>query len=189
MLDKNIPYHRIILKRESGTHVPDYPLPEGYRFEFFKSGDEEAWAKIETSVLEFENEEKALEYFRSKYIPLIDELKKRTLFVVNEHDEKIATITAWYDMIDGVRHPFMHWVACKPEYQGRGIGKALISRGTSLMCLLEGDVDMYIPTQTWSHRAIRIYRWAGFELIMDTKQYGNCINQAEDGYMIIKDLI
>lgn len=189
MLDKSIEFYRIILKREKGTKAPIYELPKGYKFVFFKKGDEESWAKIETSVNEFSEIKKALKYFKKKYLPYIDKLRRRTIFVENEFGEKVATFTAWWNYLEKKRYPSMHWVACKPKYQGLGIGKALIAYGTCQMIELEGDCTMYIPTQTWSHRAINIYIWAGFHIVMDDKQYGSIKNQAIKGYEIIKDLI
>ncbi|MBN2852376.1 MAG: GNAT family N-acetyltransferase [Clostridia bacterium] len=189
MLDKNIPFYRIIMKRDQGTAIKKADLPEGFQFVFFTSGDEKDWAAIETSVLEFEDEKKALEYFSKSYLPHIEDLEKRTVFVENSYGEKIATFTAWHSEIEGKSYPFVHWVACKPEYQGRGIGKALIAYGVSLMIHLDGVVNMYIPTQTWSHRAIRLYQWAGFRILLDQKKYGNFDNQGEDGYEVIRDLL
>jgi ribosomal protein S18 acetylase RimI-like enzyme len=83
----------------------------------------------------------------------------------------------------------MHWVAVKPSYQGLGLGKAIIAKGVRLMVELEGDCVMYIPTQTWSHKAIKLYRWAGFELEMDEPEAGGVMNQTRRAYSLIKHLI
>ncbi len=189
MLDKSIPYYRIILKRKSGTKVPDAILPDGFSFVYFKKGDEIDWATIETSVLEFGSINEAKEYFVNKYIPKIDELIKRSIFVQNEKGQKVATFTCWYEMLNKQQVPFMHWVACHPEYQGRGIGKALIAYGIKKMIELDGDVDMYIPTQTWSYKAISLYEWAGFYILNNNKKYGKHKNQAKKGLPIINDLL
>lgn len=163
MLDKSVEFFRIILKREKGNEIKEAELPSGFKFVKFQEGDEKAWAEIETSVLEFEKVQDAEKYFKENYLPYINELKRRTLFVENEEGEKVATFTAWWNYTGERRYPFMHWVAVKPEYQGKGLGKALIAEGVKFMVSIEGDCTMYIPTQTWSHKAIRLYRWAGFE--------------------------
>nr|WP_243448051.1 GNAT family N-acetyltransferase [Clostridium perfringens] len=119
----------------------------------------------------------------------MDELERRTIFIENNNGEKIATFTAWWRYTGERRHPFMEWVAVKPEYQGKGLGKALISEGVKLMIAIEGDCDMYIPTQTWSYKAIRLYRWAGFEFETEEKFPGGIKNETLEGIKVIKNLI
>ena len=162
MLDKSLPYVGIYMKRPAGTPFTPEPLPAGFRFSFYKNGDEASWAKIETSVLEFDSEFEALLYFKGKFKPEIDELVKRCLFIETEKGKKIATATAWWHYIQGERRAWLFWVAVTPEYQGLGLGKALISEVTKLMLELEGDVDLYLHTQTWSHKAFRIYEKFGY---------------------------
>ena len=189
MLDKSIEFFKIILKREKGKELKNETLPEGFKFVKFKKGDEKAWAEIEKSVLEFENTKDGEEYFKNKYLPYIDELERRTIFIENNNGEKIATFTAWWRYTGERRYPFMEWVAVKPEYQGKGLGKALISEGVKLMIAIEGDCDMYIPTQTWSYKAIRLYRWAGFEFETEEKFPGGIKNETLEGIKVIKNLI
>jgi len=65
MLDKSIPYVPILMRRDPGTPPPDFALPPGFRFAYYAPGDEKEWARIETSVLEFEFEMDALLYFQA----------------------------------------------------------------------------------------------------------------------------
>lgn len=88
MLDKTIKYYEVIMKREKGTPLLEYLLPEGYRYVMYSPGDELSWAEIETSVGEFNKVEDALEYYSKKYLPYIDELKRRCLFVENSKGKK-----------------------------------------------------------------------------------------------------
>lgn len=57
----------------------------------------------------------------------------------------------------------VHWVAVKSEYQRLGLGKAIIAYGMKQFVEIEGDVDIYLHTQTWSYKAVGIYMKAGFE--------------------------
>ncbi|MEF3305393.1 hypothetical protein, partial [Paenibacillus sp. GYB003] len=61
--------------------------------------------------------------------------------------------------------------------------------GVRLMVELEGDCAMYIPTQTWSHKAIKLYRWAGFELELDEPEPGGVMNQTRQALALIRHLI
>jgi len=164
MLDKSVPYYDILMHRKAGMPVPECALPEGFRFVFFKSGDEKAWAKIETAVLEFSDELDALLYFQKNFLPYIAELERRCIFIENSEGEKVATSTAWWCYTGTRRDPWIHWVAVNPQYQGLGLGKAVVSRIVGLMAEIEGDRDFYLHTQTWSHKAVRIYEKAGFSI-------------------------
>lgn len=188
MLDKSLEYFRVILKRKAGTSIPQATLKKEFDFVTYQSGDELAWGEIETSVLEFDKVEDAVDYYKTNYVPYQTEVKRRTIFIQNKNGEKIATFTAWWNYTGNRRHPFMHWVAVKPQYQGLGLGKAIISKGINLMVEIEGDCDMYIPTQTWSHKAIKLYRWAGFDFETDESAPGGFENQTADALQILTKL-
>jgi GNAT superfamily N-acetyltransferase len=176
MLDKTIPFADIIMRRRAGLPVRPQPLPEGYSFALFEPGDEAEWAKIEASVLEFDDPIEALLYFQADRMPYLRELTRRCLFIVSPAGEKVATATAWWNYTGVRRDPWLHWVAVKPEYQGRGLGKAVVAEGISLIQAIEGDRDIYLHTQTWSHKAVEIYRNAGFE-ITDERNIGGYANE------------
>ena len=162
MLDKSVPFWDILMHRPAGTPFVEHPLPEGYSFALFQPGDEVSWARIEASVLEFDEEIEALLYFQKDRLPYQKELARRCLFVVSPAGEKVATATAWWNYTGVRRDPWLHWVAVKPQHQNKGLGKAIVSRVLRLIVDIEGERDVYLHTQTWSHRAVGIYEKAGF---------------------------
>jgi ribosomal protein S18 acetylase RimI-like enzyme len=176
MLDKSVPYIDVLMHRKKGAPAPHHGLPKGYSFALFQRGDENAWANIETSVLEFKSEEDALARFERQFLPHVPDLEKRCLFVQNEKGEKIATSTAWW-CCEKRCDPWLNWVAVKPGHQGLGIGKAIVSKATQIMLDLDGDTDFYLHTQTWSHRAIKLYEKMGY---MITAQRDLCRYSNED---------
>ena len=163
MLDKTVPYAGFYMRRKKGTPMPVSSLPDGFRFESYHSGDEISWSRIETSVLEFDSEFAALLYFKEKFMPYVSELYRRCIFIETENGEKIATATAWWENVEGRRRPWLQWVGVDPRYQGQGLGKALIFNALARMAELDGDEDFYLHTQTWSYKAIGIYKTCGFE--------------------------
>ncbi len=182
MLDKKIPYYNVIMLRKQGTKIKEVICPKGYDFVSYQTGDEKAWAEIETSVLEFDNVEKSLSYFDKYYKPYQEELKKRCLFIENDKHEKVATFTIWWDD----DYPSVHWVAVKPNYQGKGLGKAIVYQGIKHSITLLGDVDIYLHTQTWSYKAIGIYQKAGFK-ILEEGSFAHYKNDYEAAIKILKD--
>jgi len=162
MLDKSVPFAKIKMVRKAGTPIPDFPLPEGYKFVFFEDGNETDWARIETSVDEFDSEFAALLFFKEEFMPYVDELYRRCLFIENKEGKKVATSTAWWSFVDDERRAWLHWVSVDNNHQGLGLGKAIVSKITKLLYEIEGDVDYYLSTQTWSYKAIDIYKKCGF---------------------------
>lgn len=165
MLDKTIPYAEIWMVRPRELPVTEFSLPEGFSIVSFQEGDQFKWAEIETAVGEFEDTEEALNYFNRTFAPYPDKLEKRMLFIQTDSGEKIGTATAWWKETDNhTRFPLVHWVAIKPDYQGKGLSKALTSNILSVLKELENHPSIVLHTQTWSHKAIRLYEKFGFEI-------------------------
>ncbi|KNY26158.1 GNAT family N-acetyltransferase [Pseudobacteroides cellulosolvens] len=167
MLDKTIPYYHVLMKREEGKTLSKFVLPAQFKFTLFKPGDEKEWAEIETSVAEFNRAVDALVYFQNDYLPYIKELERRCLFIENNEGLKVATLTIWWCYTGVRRDPWIHWVAVRPEYQGLGLGKALVYEGLRRLLEIEGDGNVYLHTQTWSYKAIGIYKKSGFEITQE----------------------
>lgn len=165
MLDKSIPYHDIIMGFQAGTPLPQPVLPTGYSFRFFREGDERHWARLETKVLEFPNEQEALEYFTRDYLPNLPELKRRLVFVVDTQDLPVATANAWFADTQVGYQASLHWVCVDPDCQGLGLGKAVVLRALQVFEETDPGEDIYLHTQTWSHVAVRMYRKLGFYVV------------------------
>ena len=172
MLDKTVPFSNFKMIRRAGTPIPDFPLPEGFRYAFFEEGSEEDWARIETSVDEFDSEFAALLYFKKEFIPYKDELLRRCIFIEDKDGKKVATSTAWWSFVEDERRAWLHWVSVDPAYQGLGLGKSVSAKVTQLLEEIEGDVDFYLSTQTWSYKAINIYKQCGFIPTDEPALYG-----------------
>jgi RimJ/RimL family protein N-acetyltransferase len=187
MLDKSVEYMGIIMRRDAGTPIPEFDLPEGFKFVLYKGGDEKSWAKIETSVLEFGDELDALLYFQREFVP-ISETERRCVFIENDRGEKVATASAWHAYSGIRRDPILHWVAVNPNYQGLGLGKAVVSKVMRLMKDIEGDRDFYLHTQTWSHVAIRVYMKSGFYITGEKDLIGSKNDEYPRNIEILKSI-
>lgn len=166
---KRIP---VTMVRESLLDIPQYSLPESFKFKLFSEGDEHDWARIETKVTEFKSEQLALERFSKEFGSYMNDMKGRCLFIENKHGKKIATTTAWYGGLtdDGKVSGRIHWVGVIPAYQGRKLAKPLLSAAMNI--LASHHAEAYLTTQTTSYRAINMYLNYGFiPLFKDSKCY------------------
>jgi len=177
MMDKTVKFHKILMRRKAGTPYKNHRLPNGYSFVMFKKGDEKAWVDIENSVQEFKTKKEAMSYFRERYLPYVDELERRCIFIQEPNGSKIATFTIWWEYIGQRRYPWVSWVGVKPDYQGKGLGKALVCRGMKLLIDIEGDTETYLKTQTWSYKAVNLYIDQGFHIV---KEKLDCNWDSED---------
>lgn len=167
MLDKSIPYKNIIMRMpyDKVQSQPEPVLPDGFSFRFFQEGDEKHWARIETSVLEFADEASAERYFTRDYLPCLDDLKHRCVFVLNRDKLPVATATAWYASSSLGYQASLHWVSVMPSYQGLGLGKAVVQKTLSIFPATDPGEAVWLHTQTWSHVAVQLYHKLGFNLL------------------------
>ena len=181
--DSRIKYYELILKRDTLDYLPEYSLPEGYRFVFYKPGDRDAWIEIEKEAKEFISYAEGLDAWNRYYAGKDSELEQRMVFVEAESGEKVATATAFYNIYgrDTSGAGWLHWVAVKRSHQGNRLSKPLIRYVLELMKDL-GYTHAKIPTQTTTWLACRIYLDFGFSPIPQ-----NAVN-SRDGWRIIKTL-
>ena len=180
--DSRIRYYHLLLERELGD-IPRFSLPDGYRFVFYKPGDREYWIDIEKSAKEFTTCEQGTAAWNKYYAAHEAELYNRMVFIENAAGEKIATATAFYDVInhDPSGSGWMHWVAVRREYQGRGLSKPLISHVLYLLREL-GYSRAKVPTQTTTWLACKIYMDFGFRPVPENAA------ESRDGWRIIRAL-
>lgn len=199
MLDKSIPYRSFIMaiSPDAVKRVHPVALPEGFSFRLFKEGDEKNWARIETSVLEFETEKKAEEYFAETYLPYPDDLKKRCVFVVSPDNAPVATTTAWCDFPGqpDTGDAVLSWVSADPAFQGKKLGKAVVAKALSLFPDLHPGKEVFLHTQTWSHRAVWLYHSLGFRLcrkrtiLRSSAPAQTYVNEYDEGIEVLKEVM
>ena len=146
------------------SDIPEYPLPQGYRFVNYRPGDKDAWIDIELSSGEVLSKEHGEECWARYYGSREEELPTRMFFIENDEGEKIGTATAFYDIH---REPDpdegqLHWVAIKKDAQGKGLSKPLITFVLNVMKDL-GYKRTKIHTQTNTWLACKVYSDLGFQ--------------------------
>ena len=180
--DDRICYYELLLESNI-TEVPQYKLPKGCRFVSYTDNDRDAWIDIEMSAKEFDNYKQGLEAWNRYYAVKLDELPSRMFFIETDEGEKIATATAFYDIYgrDTSNDGWLHWVAVKREYQGKGLSKPLITHVLREMNKL-GHVRAKIPTQTNTWLACKVYMDLGFVPVKENLKHNY------EGWKIVKAL-
>jgi len=167
--ERNLEHIPVVMVREDLTTVPSFPLPPGYRLRCYRRGEAPLWAEIEVSVGEFPTLERALAHFEKEFGPYPDDLEKRCLFLEDAAGRALGTATAWFHNLSGPEAPLqfqgkdygrIHWVAIRPEHQGRKLAKPLLA--AALRRLAQFHSRAYLTTQTTSARAIHLYLDLGF---------------------------
>lgn len=180
--DSRIRCFELVLERDLDV-LPEYPLPDGYRFVFYRPGDRDSWIAIERSAKEFSARDQGLAAWERYFGGHEELLPGRMVFIENRAGEKVATAAAWFDVIHGDPSGagWVHWVAVRRDCQGRGLSKPLVARVLGLLKGL-GCPRAKVPTQTTSWVAVKVYLDLGFRPIPR-----NAIN-SRDGWRIVKAL-
>ena len=188
MLDKSVPYVNILMCRPPEAKKVNFTLPESFSYAMYQPGDEKDWAEIETSVLEFDRSVDALCFFQDYFMGSVRELERRCLFIQNAEKKKIATATIWWEYSGMRRDPWVSWVAVRPEYQGLGLSKALMSRLLDITDKIEGKRNIYLHTQSWSHRAVKVYEKFGFQITREPNLFKYANDQYEEAIKLLSKI-
>lgn len=136
---------------------------------------------FDTPELAAQYHEFMTKFYNSVYAEKEDLFFQKCLFVCNKDNKPIGTCFAWkaYGKITSI-----HWFKVLQEYEGKGIGRALLS--IVMKSLSESDYPVFLHSQPDSYRAIKLYSDFGFELLSDP-QIGNRQNDLQECLPILKE--
>lgn len=122
-------------------------------------------------------------YFQNVYADKKKEFFDKCLFVCDLQDRPIGTCFAWraYDKITTI-----HWFKVLKPYEGKGIGRALLSY--VMQSLSDSEFPVFLHTQPSSYRAIKLYADFGFELLSDPS-IGTRTNDLEECLVILQEVM
>jgi ribosomal protein S18 acetylase RimI-like enzyme len=178
--DKNIFMMCAALNREALSE-----MPAGFSIRSCRPDELGVW-----KAMPFASAEDAAEYdgfmtgfFETAYGGREEEFYARTLFVCDAQDKPVATCLLWkaYDEFNTI-----HWFKVLPEYEGRGIGRALLS--IIMRDLSAADYPVYLHTQPGSFRAIKLYSDFGFALLAGEK-FGVRANDLAECLPVLKEFM
>ena len=151
----------LLMIRNDMNELPCFDPPGGFGFRAYRLGDAETWARIEASAGEFTSVSRALEHFYREFGAVEHELTERCFFLQNHEGTAIGTAMAWYGtQLAGIAAGRLHWVGILRPYQGRGLGRPLVSRALNLLSAFHDRA--YLVTHPSRLAAIKIYLEFGF---------------------------
>jgi len=131
-------------------------LPDGFSFRLCRYDELEVWKRV---VSEEQYISYVTEYYEKVCAKHADEFFRRCMFVCDSDDRPVASTYIWRSYI---KINTVGWFRVLPEYEGRGLGRALLSK-----ILSNADFPVYLHTQPTSARAIKLYSDFGFKLLTD----------------------
>ena len=187
MIDNAIPYKSIIMRCDRMEKSAFRELASEVEIEFYKTGMEAVWVQVQKSAGEFEKEsdEQVKAYFMERYGCKPSELEKRCILLKdNRKEEYIGTCMAWFETKGDKVVPVLHWLAVADEYSGRGYARMLITQVMILFEKYAPGQKIYLHTQPWSYRAIKLYNDFGF-CMSRYDVYGTAVNEYEEAMEIL----
>lgn len=159
------------------------PLPEGFHIRKCRKSELAVWMDFPfDDPMEARQYRGFMEsYYRDVYGNKEDRFYEKCLFVCDAHDRPVATCFAWraYDRITTIQ-----WWKVLKQYEGRGIGRALLS--VVMQSLSEADFPVFLHTQPSSYRAIKLYADFGFRLLSNPV-IGTRTNDLEECLPILRE--
>ncbi|MCX8091903.1 MAG: GNAT family N-acetyltransferase [Verrucomicrobiae bacterium] len=155
------PNLRVVMIRRTLENLPDAPLPPGFSLRWYAPGDEAHWLRIHLAADQLNVI--TPELFREQFGTDLARLAQRQCYAVAPGGEVVGTCTAWFnDAFEGGCWGRVHWLAVQPEYQGRGLGRALFGAACRRLRDL-GHTRAYLTTSSARLPAIALYLQFGFE--------------------------
>ena len=191
-LDRSLPHIGVIMETNNASVYPKYELPVGFSFSQYKQGFEEQWASLQYEIENVDSIEEAKTIFKREFLDgkitnwinkapedmMSVDIEKsscyntmidKMIFVLDADNNLAGTGSIWDGNMFGKGYQRLHWIAVSPQYQGKGIAKAIVSKLLDIYNSLGYSGYIYLTSQTWSYKALNIYMEFGFSPYMGVK--------------------
>lgn len=160
-IEKTLEYYELVMTLDN-LNTTEFTLPKGYKIEFWDNDNcINDWIRIHLETGEFASLKEAEVIFHMYYDRFYNELPKRCFFISDTNGIKIATATISPTEEYGYNCA-IDWLGISENHQGKGLGKALISKTIALAKELGYD-KLLLHTQTHTWLAAKIYLDFGFK--------------------------
>lgn len=187
-LDASLPHIGVLMVRRERAY-PRRPLPEGFAQAPWEPKWIAPWAALQHACGQVDSPADGEETFAREFLlgrgwerdrgapsqqavraalahpqaaPYAGQTAQRVLLAVDRQGCLAGTAALWPGLHFGGRRERVHYVAVRPDCQGRGLAQGLLTAALDLADALGCGAELYLTTQTWSWRAVRLYRRYGF---------------------------
>ncbi|MBQ4638236.1 MAG: GNAT family N-acetyltransferase [Clostridia bacterium] len=163
MMDK-IPDLNLFMMCERPVVRAFRPIPDGYHVRCLRPSELDIWKDIHFDQPNETTRKYMNEFYERVYAPKEEDFFTACKVLCDKDENIIGTCFSWpaYGQISTIQ-----WFRIKKEYEGRGLGRALL---TYVMIGLSGfELPVYLHTQPESYRAIKLYTDFGFSLLKGGK--------------------
>ena len=163
-MSDEVPEKHLFMMCDSFDSKAVSELPTGFHMRFCREDELDTWKAMpfDTAELASEYHDFMTDYYQQVYLKKGDLFFQRCIFVCDAQDKPVGTCFLWksYDEIWMV-----HWFKVLLEYEGKGIGRALLSY--VMQTLPQNEYPVFLHTHPSSYRAIKLYSDMGFKLLTD----------------------
>ncbi|MEY4387327.1 MAG: hypothetical protein RLY20_2610 [Verrucomicrobiota bacterium] len=146
--------------RPSLNDLPAVSLPQGFSFRWFRRGDAAHWLLIHHDADPFNDITPDL--FTRQFGLDLSVLENRQVFVQDDIGRVVGTATCWpAERTDLPQCGRVFWLAVMRHFQGRGLGRALLTAVCARMREF-GYGHACVITSTGRLPAVKLYLHAGF---------------------------
>lgn len=146
------------------TSVALSAVPAGFHIRACRPDELELWKHIhfDTETEAAKNLDYMTGFFERVYAPEGNAFFERCLLVCDADDRPVGACASWRNFGCATT---IHWFKVIREYEGRGLGRALLSE--VMRRIPENEYPIFLHTQPASYRAIGLYSDFGFALLTD----------------------
>jgi GNAT superfamily N-acetyltransferase len=156
--DDIVKYESVAMVCPDLTQTPVYTLPAHYGLRLYEPGDEAHWTDIHVAADEYSNITPTL--FAEQFGDAVQLLAERQFYLLDEAQRPIGTATAWPGREAG--WGMVHWVAIRPEAQGKGLAKGLLTAVCQKFLAL-GYEKAHLNSSNLRVPALNLYLKFGFQ--------------------------
>ena len=145
--------------------LPFAPFPAGVMVRPLRNNEQAHWLSLIRAaepLAEIPNDQ-----FERAYGTDPAQIAERIYFAVGPDGTPIGTIAAWFGVNEWRGWGRIHWLYVRPEWQGKGLGRALLVFALNRLREL-GHTKVYLRTSTGRPGAIRLYESYGFTIDSST---------------------
>ena len=149
----------VVMIRPDLLNIPQASFPEGFSIRPMQLDEGPLWTDIQRDAEEHFGISNEL--FRREFGHDLQAIRWRCFIITNSKGSGVGTISAWYNRnFRGEDYGRIHWVAVRPAYQRRGLGKAGLS--FALNKLAQWHNRCYLDTSIERLPALKLYLDFGF---------------------------